>query len=953
MSDTSDLSYVYNRQIVLSLVEKTKSCTLIWSQLGNFNFQTSTIENEGSYTHTWDFVLSRFGDNNLSYFYKLDVSLDTNPYLTLDSTSNTEVTADLTDLFQRVESTISGELEDHIEVNAFVQNIPNAGFVWDFTGLGGVIVGGHALQIYNVTGVGGVLVGGSANESQFVDIGGVIVGGSALLSYPTTSGIYTGASLSTEFLRKYNKATIDSLQGDPGGGTSDLVWKVPSGYQSGIIVSIQVGLNGYIYTTGIAQGYNTPDTWIYDSNAQEIINVTHQIDLNPGSVNKNGAAFGGIAVDSSGHFVIVGQPLGNYLVTPDNIRAVWKHDLQGNVLFSYEWGRDTNGQNLARQAVDVCMDQNDNYYIIGFTVWNGTKNVNIRKFDKNNTLIWESYLPFTLSAITTDQNYLYIVGGGTAGFIAKLDLNGNTIWTVTQELDENNITRNLPLQEDVTVGYNNLIYSCGQLAGNTTVVGGVTYYYENFVRCFNANGDRVWLSSGLRDKPIGLNSIACDGKTVYVTSGPWLALGLYDANTGNNEFNVVIPYSLFTPPLAQATFSVVLDPIDLIQIGGVLVSGLALVGGDNNEVAKGGVLVGGAAQTSDILVFGFRENPADTTPTSGHRWVKASVSNTNLILGTFVDGIPNIDDIVLDKQGNVYTVGNAYLSSLQVKKYNASGVLLWQNRISSADGCEAYSVYVDSSSNVYVSGFQSSVIAGDNMLHKYDSNGNLLLVVNTTNIGLSDFQGYHIVVDSSGDIYLGTNSSIDVLKPDGTLFWTTQAIPCNGLAIDNKNNLLYYLGTFTAPDGFLHNRLNATSINIVGGSGGWNVDLPVWQTLPDHKLLIVDNAENIWVDINDTVYKYNSSGQLLGISEFTIRAPGDNGINSSNVGLTCDIDNNVYVHMSGPGPVSNASYAYVAKILADPVPSPYFPNPILRTEYIKQIDSNPLYPWAIGSTIRQ
>lgn len=140
----------------------------------------------------------------------------------------------------------------------------------------------------------------------------------------------------------------------------------------------------------------------------------------------------------------------------------------------------------------------------------------------------------------------------------------------------------------------------------------------------------------------------------------------------------------------------------------------------------------------------------------------------------------------VDSSGNVYVVGartdNPYsLDTFITTKYNSSGTILWQRRLYGANSTitRGYGIAVDSSGNVYVTGYYSTNTDKTMIFAKYDTSGTLQW---QRNLGSQDLSigGLSVALDSSGDPYFcgySTNSSgirtIQIVKynSSGTIQW--------------------------------------------------------------------------------------------------------------------------------------------------------------------------------------
>ena len=164
--------------------------------------------------------------------------------------------------------------------------------------------------------------------------------------------------------------------------------------------------------------------------------------------------------------------------------------------------------------------------------------------------------------------------------------------------------------------------------------------------------------------------------------------------------------------------------------------------------------------------------------------------------------------IAVDSSGNVYVTGrcqSAGAGSIDflIAKYNASGTIQWQRTLGGTDIDFSLAIAVDSSGNVYVTGYTSVGGLGQEFLiTKYNTSGTIQW--QRTLSGTGDDQGYGVAVDSSGDVYVvGQTTSagagnFDILiakyNASGTIQWQrilggTDREEGKGIAVDNSGNV--------------------------------------------------------------------------------------------------------------------------------------------------------------------
>ncbi len=126
--------------------------------------------------------------------------------------------------------------------------------------------------------------------------------------------------------------------------------------------------------------------------------------------------------------------------------------------------------------------------------------------------------------------------------------------------------------------------------------------------------------------------------------------------------------------------------------------------------------------------------------------------------------------VAVDPSGNIYVAG--YYTSTSSSDQNATlvkfdpiGDLLWARRWGGGTPSQARSVALDSSGNIYVTGFTTSFGNGgaDVFLLKFNSTGSLR--IETTWGGSGDDKGNGIAVDSAGNAYVtGSTLSLGVVS---------------------------------------------------------------------------------------------------------------------------------------------------------------------------------------------
>jgi len=291
--------------------------------------------------------------------------------------------------------------------------------------------------------------------------------------------------------------------------------------------------------------------------------------------------------------------------------------------------------------------------------------------------------------------------------------------------------------------------------------------------------------------------------------------------------------------------------------------------------------------SDNIYVTGYTEGGLDGNTNSGSldiflvKYNSDGVKQWTKQLGTSSHDYGS--GVTVDSSGNIYVTGfttggldgntNSGDYDNFLVKYNASGRKQWTQLLGSTSNDRAYEITVDSSDNIYVTGYTEGELDGntnsggkDLFLFKYNSSGSnhRYRLLGTS----SDEEGNDVTVDSSDNIYVTgyTEGGLDGYISSGgkdlilvkynsslTKQWTKQLGTSShdvgeGVTVDSKNNI--YVSGYTY--GGLDGNTNSGSYDIFlvkynsSGTKQWTQQLG--STSSDVGFRVsVDSSDNIYV----------------------------------------------------------------------------------------------------------
>jgi len=409
-----------------------------------------------------------------------------------------------------------------------------------------------------------------------------------------------------------------------------------------------------------------------------------------GTLSNSGIA---IAVDSSGNIYTTGSFIGTVDFDPGdgttNLTSAGANDAFVSKLNSSGeliWAKSFGGASID-VGYSIAVDSSGNVYTTG--LFEGTAD-----FD-----------PGTGITNLTSAGYRDV-------FVSKLNSSGALLWAKSfggSQVDEGNSIAVDSSGNVYTTGffYGTVDFDPGDGTTNLTSAGA----NDAFVSKLNSSGALLWAKSFGADQTDMGNSIAVDGSGNIYTTGSFALTVDFDPGNGTTELTSAGSHDAFVSKLNSS---------------GALLWAKRFGGSYHTEAISIAV-----DSSGNVYTTGYFEGTADFDPGAGTAYLalagyqdvfvsKLDSSGNYVWAKSF--GVASYykysSSIAVDSSGNIYTTGtNTALASFApdifVSKLNSSGSLLWEKSFGGSSYDTGFSVAVDSSGNVYTTGYFEGTVDFD------------------------------------------------------------------------------------------------------------------------------------------------------------------------------------------------------------------------------------------------
>jgi len=336
--------------------------------------------------------------------------------------------------------------------------------------------------------------------------------------------------------------------------------------------------------------------------------------------------------------------------------------------------------------------------------------------------------------------------GGSDAFLTKFDPDGGELWTTQIGSSSNDSSSSVAVDK-----WGN-IYIGGTTGGN---LGGTNAGSRDaFLSKFDSDGNVLWKTQIGTSSPDVCTSVAVDNSGNAFVSG-WIQGTIYGRNPWEDDAFL----SKFDPD-GNKVRTIRISSADSFDHGKCVT-----VDASQNVYFGGstkGDLGGRNSGFFDAFLIKFGSNGGEDwrtqfgTSTWDHIWSVAVDASGNAYVSGYTGG-----DLSGPHAGGY---DDAFLS-----KFDSGGNQLWTKQIGTRGSDVSQSVAVDASGNAYIGGWTGGDLGGssagsyDAFLWKFDPDGN---EVWTTQIGTSsEDRSYSVVLDASGNVYISGRTGGDLGGP--------------------------------------------------------------------------------------------------------------------------------------------------------------------------------------------
>jgi len=200
-----------------------------------------------------------------------------------------------------------------------------------------------------------------------------------------------------------------------------------------------------------------------------------------------------------------------------------------------------------------------------------------------------------------------------------------------------------------------------------------------------------------------------------------------------------------------------------------------------------------------------------TNANTGARFTKINSSGTHQWSQLFSSASSAAYDIKVDSSGNIYVFGGVG-SSAWLSKHDSTGALTWQRTLTGTSSISASALCLDSSGNIYVTGYTTDNSVGKAVIAKYNNSGTIQWQRYLSTSADTNIYSYDISINSTGTFVViagqySTTGFVAKLPTDGS---KTGTYSLSGTWTYAAANLTDAAGSMT---------MSSSSVSLTSGNG--------------------------------------------------------------------------------------------------------------------------------------